>query len=310
MIRAGGRDGVRACEAVDVVYRWCAPERPSGDGQTNRSRDNRELTYSLSSVAAFMPWVRKVFIVFAGRPPDLDAEPPFRFEGLRARITFVDERDLFAKAQQRYGIEVVSNNSEPVKLCLPFLEELAPRFVLMDDDFILMQPLGIALFADASGLPLYPPHILHPHRPLLFVTADVASWAARLSDNEKRTYLCADKERRDPLPAMVTALCATGRARFSRHWLTLSTVAPLEALFEVGPHRAWSRDWSGLTFFVMPKGKGQEKTAFVRRMLARAARRRPYSLCVNDDWDDEPAHYQAQMAVYRGFMNSTFGGST
>jgi hypothetical protein len=136
--------------AIDFVYRWCHPDRTSNDGEIRRSRDNGELRFSLRSLRMHVPWLRQIHIVFTGSPPKLEDE---------TGITLIDERLLFDRAKDRHGVDIDSGNSEPVKLCFPLIENLAPYFVSMDDDYFVTQDLSVEWFLDAAGRPRYPKEV-------------------------------------------------------------------------------------------------------------------------------------------------------
>jgi len=137
-------------DGIDVVYTWvddswpgyreqlerCASTRH--DVNPNRTRDNLQvLKYSLRSLAAFAPWVRRVYLVTCRPqvPPWLDASA--------VRVVHHDEfipRDVLPTFN---SFAIVSN--------LYRLPGLARRFVYVEDDRLFGRPVRVDDFFDARG---------------------------------------------------------------------------------------------------------------------------------------------------------------
>lgn len=288
--------------AIDVVYRWCSPLRFSGDGAVIRSRDNRELTYSLTSIACFMPWVRHVHIVHAGAPPVLHQDPDFAYPTLEGRIFLHCEKRLMKRAIPHVGVKPRSRNSEPVKLAVPWIRGLSDRFVMLDDDYIVARRLSPDTFFDPDdGRPIYPRHIDGCHRPLPFDRALWANYVQSMSKRDRRRHYRSGQHRRDILPEMIRRQVRSGEALRRKEWVTIQANSPYQAFRRIG-WRLFFGDWDGVAAFLGHRGKGLFNLLFTRAFLHTIERRGPTTICVNDNWDVGGRWYDRQVDVYREFM--------
>ncbi|MCX5308076.1 MULTISPECIES: Stealth CR1 domain-containing protein [Streptomyces] len=107
----------------------------------NRYRDRGELRYCLRSIAAYAPWIRRVFLVTDDQAPDwLDTCHP--------RVTVVDHRELLTDPD---APEVF--NSHAIESRLDRIPGLAEHFIYFNDDIFLGRPQRPQDYFLASGLP-------------------------------------------------------------------------------------------------------------------------------------------------------------
>ncbi|MFJ4861984.1 stealth family protein [Streptomyces sp. NPDC088748] len=107
----------------------------------NRYRDRGELRYCLRSIAAYAPWVRRVFLVTDDQAPAwLTADHP--------RITVIDHREL---STEPAAPEVF--NSHAIESRLHHIPGLAEHFLYFNDDIFLGRPQRPQNYFLPSGLP-------------------------------------------------------------------------------------------------------------------------------------------------------------
>lgn len=150
-------------EPVDLVYTWVDGSDPewlrareihneSTDEQQLPSADsaarftsNDELRYSLRSVDAFLPWVRKIYIVTAGQIPLwIDKE--------NEKIEFVDHRELFGKPE-----DLPTFNSHAIESQIHHIPGLAEHFLYVNDDCLFGQPMHKNTFFTPHGYSIFFP---------------------------------------------------------------------------------------------------------------------------------------------------------
>jgi hypothetical protein len=144
---------------IDVVYTWVDGNDPDwldrknaslaafGREQintiaTNASRfiSRDELKYSLRSIAAYAPWVRKIFLVTDDQIPAwLDTSDP--------RLTVVSHRELFGDT----GV-LPTFNSHAIESRLHRIPGLAEHFIYFNDDMFLGRPVSPDSFFHANGI--------------------------------------------------------------------------------------------------------------------------------------------------------------
>jgi hypothetical protein len=154
---AGGPDDVRF--PIDAVYTWVDGGDPDwlrrkndalaalGREQintiaTNQSRfiSRDELRYSLRSVAAFAPWIRRIFLVTDDQiPPWLDTGDP--------RLTVVSHRELFDGTGM-----LPTFNSHAIESRLHRIPDLAEHFIYLNDDMFFGRPVLPTAFFHANGI--------------------------------------------------------------------------------------------------------------------------------------------------------------
>ncbi len=137
---------------IDVVYTWVdgadpawlerrrpfAPSREGVDASASRYHDRDELRYSLRSLRANAPWVRRIFLV-------TDQQRPSWLTG--DEVTVVDHRDLFP------DLDVLPTfNSHAIETVLHRIPDLAEHFVYFNDDVFLGRPVDADVFFSPGGL--------------------------------------------------------------------------------------------------------------------------------------------------------------
>jgi len=142
---------------VDIVYTWVdgqdrehaakrAAWRPGGEKDNALAHgpalfsDNEELRYSLRSVEAFAPWIRRIFIL-------TDAQIPAWLATEHPKITVADHTDCIPHEY------LPTFNSHVIEAYLHCLPGLAEHYIYMNDDFFLSSPCRPEDFFTANGLP-------------------------------------------------------------------------------------------------------------------------------------------------------------
>ena len=144
-------------EPVDVVYTWVNgsdPEhlqqlektlvqlgrKPSADSvAAYRFADSEELRYSLRSLEKNAPWVRHVYLVTSGQVPYwLDLKSP--------RITLVTHAEIFPNKSH-----LPTFSSPAIEAHLHRIPGLSNRFLYLNDDFMIGQPVCLEDFVTPSG---------------------------------------------------------------------------------------------------------------------------------------------------------------
>lgn len=123
------------------AYRKFRMERGERQYEVTVADDDRfssqldELRFSMQSVEAYMPWVRKVFLVTDGQTPAWLDE--FRNK-TKLHITVVDHHDIFPKPSELF---LPTFNSVAIETCLHRIPELSECYVYMNDDLFLCSPV-------------------------------------------------------------------------------------------------------------------------------------------------------------------------
>ena len=218
----------------DAVYRWVNPSSitPSIANKIRnqqRYRDNDELRFSMRSFAG-MQGVRYLHTVAKGEPPSwLDVTHP--------RIFWWSETRLLNELRILRGITSPLRvfNSEPAKLAITRIPNLADRFLLVDDDYFAIPQrnskgcagiscLSTRIFFDAAGVPLHPETVLSSHRPIPMLRSAYFSAVAAESDadierqltsgvNRVVTPRAASESVTDPMVRWCVAMKCNGTAR-------------------------------------------------------------------------------------------------
>ncbi|BAL85379.1 hypothetical protein AMIS_1590 [Actinoplanes missouriensis 431] len=144
---------------IDVVYTWVDGNDPDWVARKNSSltafgreqintiatNDSRfisrdELKYSLRSIVAYAPWVRKIFLVTDDQIPAwLDTSDP--------RLTVVSHRELFGDT----GV-LPTFNSHAIESRLHRIPGLSEHFIYFNDDMFLGRPVSPDSFFHANGI--------------------------------------------------------------------------------------------------------------------------------------------------------------
>lgn len=143
---------------IDLVYLWVngndpvwrarknayVPEEKREDPQVAgacRYFDNDELRYSLRSVEAFAPWIRRIYIITDDQSPSwLDTSNP--------RVRLVSHREIMPADL----LPVFS--STVLEWFLPQIPGLSEHFLYANDDYFFSRPVGPDFFFDEQGLPI------------------------------------------------------------------------------------------------------------------------------------------------------------
>ena len=187
---------------VDVVYTWVdgsdpahaakrtaflPPEdlrRAASQGES-LFRDNDELRYSLRSLEAYAPWVRRVFLVTDSQVPDwLDMSHP--------KICLIDHRDIIPAEY------LPTFNSHVIEAFLHRIPDLAEHYIYFNDDVFLASPCLERDFFTPNGLP----HIFTDWRRPRRVSYQQARTPHACSHANARRWL---DERNIPTPPLITA---------------------------------------------------------------------------------------------------------
>lgn len=141
---AGVEDGAAGGEAADspagadIAADAAADAADAGD---HRFRDRGELRSCLRSIAAYAPWIRRVFLVTDDQVPDwLALEHP--------GLTVVHHRELFADPD---ALPVF--NSHAIETQLHRIPGLAEHYLYFNDDIFLGRPQRPQNYFLPSGLP-------------------------------------------------------------------------------------------------------------------------------------------------------------
>ena len=154
----------------DLVYRWVNPHAISAAQAKEiddiaRYRYNDELRFSMRSFSNVLG-VRNIHVVAKGRNPHwLDVS--------HSRIFWWNETRILDQLRQELGFQspLCVYNSEPAKLAIARIPNLASRFLLLDDDQFMVPPAAGAnwpstrIFFDKHGIPLQTADIFHSHMP-------------------------------------------------------------------------------------------------------------------------------------------------
>jgi hypothetical protein len=140
-------------EAIDAVITWVDGADPEharkrarllGEGaaashaaaDATRFGDCGEVAWCVASLLRFAPWLRRVHIVADGQQPAFLAR--IAHGALAERVRVVDHREIFAGHEQH--LPTFSNRS--IEAMLYRVPGLAPRFLYLNDDFMLLQPVA------------------------------------------------------------------------------------------------------------------------------------------------------------------------
>lgn len=225
----------------DVVLRWAGP--PVAD-------EFGELRYALRSLENNAD-VNQVHIVAAGKVPTwVD----------RREVNCINEDVIIALGMKRINgsVEEAQRSSELCKIGFDLIPHLHERFVVMDDDYLLLHN-RVPFFAQ-DGTPIVPSQIYMCHRALPFTKTIYAKKASKISS----TFFSPGKRRFDydifptmyedtdvhKIPWSTQVLPEWTHASCSTYWLNDITV----------------------------------ERHYVKRLLNYVLRHRPCFVCINDDW--------------------------
>jgi len=108
-----------------------------------RFQNNDELVYCLQSLRSFAPWLNTIWLVTDNQRPE------FLTDELAAElgVKLVDHSEIF----RSYEWALPTFNSRTIESSLWRIPGLAPRFLYLNDDFVLTRPAHIADFYNEDG---------------------------------------------------------------------------------------------------------------------------------------------------------------
>jgi len=305
--------GEKAWE-TDVVYRWKNPGEGSHGEALNRYRDNGELRFSMRSFA-LLKGVRFFHIIASGAPPSwLNLSHP--------RVFWWNETALLDDLRQERGITepLAVANSEPSKLVVARVPNLAPRFILTDDDyFIYPRPdASTRLFFDEAGIPIIPQRIMMVHRPIAFLR-DAYREAVRNESNETLAQLLTSgvaydgedlREVIDPLPRIAgrmreegTAMCHYMPKLYAECSNSSKCIRETSMDFSTKKKSEfahfWLKRWEPTDgVYITPEQSAD--------FFATVEQEEPMTFCVNDDWPLDDKDYEASTEPFRAYVARVF----
>ncbi|KAJ6245673.1 hypothetical protein M0813_20093 [Anaeramoeba flamelloides] len=126
---------------IDLVYTWGGVTK----SMSIRNRYNYELQYSLRSVDKYLPWVNKIYILI-----NSDTDYPYwlKKQEKLEKIVIVDRCTLIKNPDH-----CPTRNTFAVFSAVHKVKGLSKKFVLIDDDVFINQPLTPDYFFSEDGLP-------------------------------------------------------------------------------------------------------------------------------------------------------------
>ncbi len=129
-----GADPEHARKRARLLGEDAAASHAAADA--TRFGDCGEVAWCVASLLRFAPWLRRVHIVADGQQPAFLAR--IAHTPLADRVRMVDHREIFAGYEQY--LPTFSNRS--IEAMLNRIPGLAPRFLYLNDDFMLLQPVA------------------------------------------------------------------------------------------------------------------------------------------------------------------------
>lgn len=254
---------------IDIVYRWISPSAERRD--LRRTRDNRELAYSIQSLK-FLPEVRNIYVIARGCT---------NWKGAPSNVIWIVEDDFEEKFDNK-----IPKDSERVKFIIPLLPDLSEEFILMDDDYYLSKPLTKAYFFE-QGKPIWPLKMLNSHCPIPLTKTLLMECLNKIAITDKGCIIMSNggevhsteklvqrRMRYDPLICMLPYLSGEGKIITKK----------------LDHKLIWNRNFS----------KHPE-------LFAEILTKPPSTFTVNDNWSQEDKVYETQMVNYDKFRNKLFG---
>jgi Stealth protein CR2, conserved region 2/Stealth protein CR1, conserved region 1 len=149
--------GVSDGQAIDAVVLWVDGDDPAHRAKLDaylRSIGRRsaaaaptrfgsvgEIDYCLNSLLRFAPFLRRVHVV-----TDQQCPPTMRRPTASPKLNLVDHRDIFRGHEER----LPTFSSRSIESMLHRIPGLAPRFVYLNDDFMLLRPVDEGDFFDGD----------------------------------------------------------------------------------------------------------------------------------------------------------------
>jgi hypothetical protein len=168
--------------------RWLMKQSRSPAAEASgmhRFRDNEELRYSLRSLQAYAPWIRRVYIVTNGQVPRwLECE--------NKRVSIVTHDKLFSNLE-----DLPTFNSNAIEMQLHKIPGLSDRFLYFNDDCFFGRPTcqsdfitpagGTFVYLESTPVPSFTP-MLPVHDKAYCHTQEIAS---DFSGGQRLIYLPA-----------------------------------------------------------------------------------------------------------------------
>ena len=151
---------------IDAVYTWVTDDEkhiadrdywrqgepsPPAENGSNRYSDNGELRFSIRSIYAHAPWIRKIFIVVQdGQRPAFLAD---RLEDCKIPVELVNHSVIYG-ADYRHHLPTF--NSQSIEVHLYKIPDLSEHFIYFNDDMFLGRSVSpFDFFASESFHPRY-----------------------------------------------------------------------------------------------------------------------------------------------------------
>ncbi len=151
-----------SAEQIDIVIPWVDGNDPEYKAKLGKYRSSvsehedvggksrydsiGELYYCLKSIFLYASFVRKIFIVTDGQTPDLEGEITELSVQKRIPIEITDHKDIF-KGYEEY---LPVFNSRAIETVIWRIPDLSERFILMNDDFMFINPVTPDDFYDSE----------------------------------------------------------------------------------------------------------------------------------------------------------------
>jgi hypothetical protein len=143
---------------IDIVYTWVDGSDPEWNAKRNEKlllagrlpknvnsealfQDNHELRYSLRSIAKYIPWINKIFIV-------TDNQIPVWLNTSHPKIKIIDHKDIFSNKDY-----LPTFNSCSIETQLHHISELSEQFIYFNDDMFVGRDCTPDIFFDKQGKP-------------------------------------------------------------------------------------------------------------------------------------------------------------
>jgi hypothetical protein len=311
---------------IDVVYTWVdgadeafmesrkrclqacrSAVEPEAAGM-QRFRNNEELRYSLRSLDAFAPWVRRIYIVTNGQVPRW-------LDTANERISIVTHDMLFADTAN-----LPTFNCNAIELQLHKIPGLSQRFLYFNDDCFFGRPVfpsdfitpagGVCAYFDPTPFPEPMPQLQVPDRAYIHtqtITGHILN-GQKLSQMPAHITQLYDKE----ILSRLEVLLADEFKKTASHKFRTKNDLVLKILY-----------FSYLAFSDEQKGKGHEAKLLqfgtesysyiiltdrllkMWKLFLAIRLRRPKFFCINDDLRDATAD-NLILKSFRFFLQSYF----
>ena len=118
---------------------------PAGTDHT-RFENNNEIEYCLRSIRKFAPWIRTIFLITDQQHPKFLTQQ----EQQKLRVKVIDHCEIF----KGYEEALPTFNSLSIETALHRVPDLAPKYIYLNDDFILLGPTQASDFFTSDGVVL------------------------------------------------------------------------------------------------------------------------------------------------------------